>query len=75
MSERDTYPAGVPCWVTNLQHDVPTATDFYADLFGWEMESGPDDVAPYAVGRLRGRDVAGGGGMTKEKLPTRRLPG
>lgn len=63
MSERDTYPAGVPCWVTNLQHDVPAATAFYRDLFGWEMESGPDDVAPYALGRLRGRDVAGIGTM------------
>lgn len=59
MSERDSYPAGVPCWVTNLQHDVPTAREFYAELFGWEMESGPAEVAPYALGRLRGRDVAG----------------
>ena len=41
MSERETYPPGVPCWVTNLQHDVPEAEKFYAELFGWEMESGP----------------------------------
>lgn len=59
MSERDSYPAGVPCWVTNLQRDVPRATRFYEVLFGWETESGPDDVAPYSLGRLRGRDVAG----------------
>ena len=58
MSERDSYPAGVPCWVTNLQHDVPAARDFYGELFRWEMETGPDDLAPYALGRLRGRDVA-----------------
>ena len=51
MSERDSYPAGVPCWVTNLQHDVPAATAFYTELFGWETESGPDDVAPYSLGR------------------------
>ena len=63
MSERDSYPAGVPCWVTNLQHDVPAATTFYRELFGWETESGPDDTAPYALGRLRGRDVAGIGSM------------
>jgi predicted enzyme related to lactoylglutathione lyase len=63
MSQRDTYPAGVPCWVTNLQHDVPTATAFYQELFGWEMEPGPDEVAPYALGRLRGRDVAAIGTM------------
>ena len=58
MSERSSYPAGVPCWVTNLQHDVPTARDFYGEIFGWEMESGPEEVAPYALARLRGRDVA-----------------
>jgi uncharacterized protein len=63
MSERDTYPAGVPCWVTNLQHDVPAATAFYEELFGWETESGPEDEVPYALGRLRGRDVAGIGTM------------
>ncbi|HET8664441.1 MAG TPA: VOC family protein [Nocardioides sp.] len=63
MSERDTYPAGVPCWVTNLQHDVPAAAAFYEELFGWETESGPDDLAPYALGRLRGRDVAAIGSM------------
>lgn len=63
MSERDTYPAGVPCWVTNLQHDVPAAAAFYEAVLGWETESGPEDVAPYALGRLRGRDVAGIGTM------------
>ena len=63
MSERDTYPAGVPCWVTNLQHDVRAATAFYEELFGWETQSGPADVAPYALGRLRGRDVAAIGTM------------
>jgi hypothetical protein len=69
MSERDSYPAGVPCWVTNLQHDVPAASDFYAELFGWDMEGGPDDVAPYALGRLRGRDVAGIGTMPTPDAP------
>jgi predicted enzyme related to lactoylglutathione lyase len=69
MSERDTYPAGVPCWVTNLQHDVPTAATFYEELFGWETESGPGDVAPYALGRLRGRDVAAIGTMPVPDAP------
>ncbi|MGH3510293.1 MAG: VOC family protein [Nocardioidaceae bacterium] len=69
MSERDTYPAGVPCWVTNLQHDVPAATAFYQALFGWEMESGPDDLTPYALARVRGRDVAGIGTMPTPETP------
>jgi predicted enzyme related to lactoylglutathione lyase len=69
MSERNSYPAGVPCWVTNLQHDVPTAREFYGELFGWEMESGPDGLAPYALGRLRGRDVAAIGTMPVPGAP------
>jgi len=44
--------------VTNLQHDVPTATAFYAQLFGWDIERGPEDLAPYSLARVRGRDVA-----------------
>ena len=69
MSERDTYPAGVPCWVTNLQHDVPAAAAFYEELFGWDMQSPPDHVAPYALGRLRGRDIAGIGTMPTPDSP------
>jgi uncharacterized protein len=66
MSERDSYPAGVPCWVTNLQPDVPAARDFYQGLFGWEMESGPADLAPYALARKQGRDVAAIGSMPED---------
>lgn len=69
MSERTSYPAGVPCWVTNLQHDVPAARAFYEGLFGWEMEGGPADLAPYALGRLRGRDVAAIGTMPGPDSP------
>ena len=55
MSERDEYPAGVPCWVVNLQRDPRAATEFYGPVFGWEIaESG----GGYFVGRVRGRDVA-----------------
>jgi uncharacterized protein len=59
MSERDTYPAGVPCWVETLQHQPRIAQDFYAQLFGWQIVG--EDA--YAVARLRGRDVAGIGAM------------
>jgi predicted enzyme related to lactoylglutathione lyase len=66
MSERAQYPAGVPCWITNLQRDVPAARAFYEHLLGWDTvgpEGVPDSEATYAVGRLRGRDVAGIGTM------------
>jgi predicted enzyme related to lactoylglutathione lyase len=57
MSERDSYPAGVPCWVDNLVPDVQAAMHFYGEFFGWEFDGpGPGD---YYVAKLRGSDVAG----------------
>lgn len=66
MSKRDSYPAGVPCWVTNLQRDVPAAATFYEEVFGWELEAGPADVAPYALARKQGRDVAAIGTLPED---------
>jgi predicted enzyme related to lactoylglutathione lyase len=63
MSERDEYPAGVPCWVDTLTPDVGSARHFYGELFGWEYEgpgsSAEDPDAEYYVARVRNRDVAG----------------
>jgi uncharacterized protein len=57
MSQRDSYPPGVPCWVDNLVPDPGEAMIFYGQLFGWEFDGpGPGE---YYVARLRGRDVAG----------------
>jgi predicted enzyme related to lactoylglutathione lyase len=63
MSERDRYPAGVPCWVETLQPDPRAALEFYGPLFEWQFE-GPgempgDPPGEYFVARVRGRDVAG----------------
>jgi predicted enzyme related to lactoylglutathione lyase len=59
MSERDEYPAGVPCWIDVLEPDPGAAMSFYGPLFGWEFDGpGPGD---YYEARLRGRHVAGVG--------------
>jgi predicted enzyme related to lactoylglutathione lyase len=59
MSERDTYPPGVPCWVDTLQPDPQGTMWFYGELFGWSFDGpGPGD---YYEARLRGRHVAGVG--------------
>lgn len=59
MSERDSYPPGVPCWVDNLVGDVGEALRFYGELLGWEFDGpGPGN---YYVAKVRGRDVAGVG--------------
>lgn len=61
MSERDEYPAGVPCWVETLQPDAQAARDFYGALFGWQFAGPCADAGEYVVARVRGRDVAGVG--------------
>jgi len=65
MSERDIYPAGVPCWVETLQADGGAAQAFYAGLFGWEVIGDEE----YGVARLRGLDVAGIGTQIAPGLP------
>jgi predicted enzyme related to lactoylglutathione lyase len=63
MSERETYPHGVPCWVDLLVDDPERATAFYRELFGWEF-AGPGpmpDGGGYHVARLNGADAAGVG--------------
>jgi predicted enzyme related to lactoylglutathione lyase len=62
MSERETYPAGVPCWVETLQPDPQAGRDFYGSLFGWEF-AGPGAMpgelpGEYFVARMQDRDVA-----------------
>lgn len=59
MSQRDSYPPGVPCWVDTLVADPAATMSFYGELFGWEFDGpGPGD---YYVAKLRGCDVAGVG--------------
>jgi predicted enzyme related to lactoylglutathione lyase len=63
MSERDSYPAGVPCWVETLQEDPEGAAAFYGSLLGWEIvgsgSAAETETFQYLVARRRGRDVAG----------------
>jgi predicted enzyme related to lactoylglutathione lyase len=65
VSERDDYPAGVPCWVETLQPDPRAALGFYAALLGWEF-SAPGPMpgglpGDYFVALVDGREVAGVG--------------
>ncbi len=61
---------GTPCWVSLMVHGLGTTEDFYADLFGWEYEPGPEQLGPYVRALLDGREVAGIGEMP----PDRHLP-
>jgi predicted enzyme related to lactoylglutathione lyase len=70
MSERNDYPAGVPCWIDTLQPDPDAAMRFYGELFGWEF-AGPgempgDPPGRYHAATLRGKEVAGIGSLPEE---------
>ncbi|MFE2249278.1 VOC family protein [Streptomyces lavendulae] len=63
-------PPGTPCWVSLMVHGLGNTEDFYADLFGWEYEPGPNQLGPYVRALLDGQEVAGVGEMP----PDRHLP-
>ena len=69
---RDTYPAGVPCWVDAVHDDPAAAAAFYGGVLGWDMEDAlpPDAGAHYFVARVDGNAVAAVGSRP-EQLPAR----
>jgi uncharacterized protein len=74
MSTRDSYPAGVPCWVETLQADTRAAAAFYEGLMGWTLvgSEDPDEEHDwsYLVARLDGADVAGIGALPDGVAPS-----
>ncbi len=69
-NERDTYMAGVPCWVDTVHDDPAAAAAFYGGVLGWDMEDAlpPDAGAHYFMARIDGRLVAAVGSRP-EALP------
>ena len=63
MPERDGYIPGVPCWVDSNQPDPGAAAEFYAGLFGWEVEDVMPPGSEYFMARIRGSDVAAVGAI------------
>ena len=53
------WPPGTPCWVDLAAPDPDAASAFYADLFGWEVRTGPPRAAGYRMALLRGSVVGG----------------
>lgn len=49
-----------PAWVELTTSDAAAARDFYAQLFGWQVEVSPDpQYGGYGIARLGGADAAG----------------
>jgi predicted enzyme related to lactoylglutathione lyase len=74
MTNRDGYPAGVPCWIDTSQPDPDAAVDFYSGLFGWECENvmPADSPMKYYIARIDGGSV-GAIGSVPDGAPNQAL--
>jgi len=60
MTTRETpWPQGTPCWVDVVVPDLAAAREFYADLFGWQMQDTTEEAGGYTIATLSGRPAAG----------------
>ena len=60
MVNRDTpWPDGTPCWIDLMTTDASAARQFYAALFGWDIEVGSEETGFYGMCTVGGRTVAG----------------
>jgi predicted enzyme related to lactoylglutathione lyase len=59
VGDRDRYEPGTFSWLDLGAVDATAAKAFYQGLFGWEAVDRPmgDDLGPYTMFRLDGRDV------------------
>jgi hypothetical protein len=54
-----SWPQGTPCWVDCQVDDPAKAREFYADLFGWDVQDSPPDAGGYLMAVLDGAPAAG----------------
>jgi predicted enzyme related to lactoylglutathione lyase len=66
-----TALANKPAWVDLATSDAAAARDFYAQLFGWDLEVSDDpQYGGYATAKLGEQSVAGIGPKQSEDAPT-----
>jgi predicted enzyme related to lactoylglutathione lyase len=60
-----------PAWVDLSSHDAGASRDFYAKVFGWDVEVNPDpQYGGYAIAKLGDQDAAGIGPAMDPNAPT-----
>ena len=60
-----------PAWVELSSPDAAASRDFYARLFGWQIEVSPDpQYGGYAMAKIGGDDAAGIGPKQMPEAPT-----
>jgi predicted enzyme related to lactoylglutathione lyase len=63
--------ANKPSWVDLSSSDPKASSEFYAKLFGWQMQVSPDpQYGGYVVAQIGGKDVAGIGPKMMPEAPT-----
>jgi predicted enzyme related to lactoylglutathione lyase len=71
MAETKTAVVHKPIWVDLASGDAAGSRDFYAKLFGWNVEVETDpQYGGYAMARIGGKDVAGIGPKQMDEAPT-----
>ena len=62
---------GKPVWLDLSSSDPAGSREFYAKLFGWQVEVNPDpQYGGYALAKIGGKDVAGIGPKMMAEAPT-----
>jgi predicted enzyme related to lactoylglutathione lyase len=71
MADVPATPAARPVWIDLSSSDPAGSREFYAAVFGWDIEVTQDPrYGGYAIARLGGLDVAGIGGTQSPDQPT-----
>src|SRR5580658_4392332 len=58
MPEMTRYEHGVPSWVDIGVHDLKGGVDFYAELFGWDVQDMGEEAGHYSIVSKSGKQVA-----------------
>jgi predicted enzyme related to lactoylglutathione lyase len=71
MAQAMTRTINKPAWVDLGSQDAAASRDFYAKLFGWDVEVNPDPMyGGYAIAKIAGKDAAGIGPAMDPNAPT-----
>ena len=71
MATTATATLNKPAWVELSTPDATASHDFYARLFGWDVEVSPDpQYGGYGMARIDGVDAAGIGPKQSPEAPT-----
>ena len=71
MAQTMTGTTNKPAWVDLSSADAEASREFYAKLFGWQVEVNPDpQYGGYGLARIGGSDAAGIGPKMDPNAPT-----